>query len=291
MAGMRYVSCMIDTDAIEYMHPETRARVKCLFASAHFLPGLRATPANELRSFEDSWAAFVKKAAAKLRSAEPLELAAFLLPLSDAQVVSTVNNWPEPSLPKDDADWHQLHDQAFRDLDSSITGAPNPVQVDIFCASLQHSTSRLMFRKQGPRSQQLWIYQTLKVFGFGSKDWADKHPKDTEFTVDISQNLPRSHVSVGVAGCFTGTSRTLLLHNQRILLGCECLAIQGMTSSFAPPMADTTLSTLQWSLAGNSYAAGSAMCALFVLFQSHSIPAPEPRRRLKRKRPVDAISV
>ena len=275
---LRYVACLADTHTCNYLHPASRERVKMLFGQGRYLPGLRSTPDNELRSFEDLWNQRILEIMARLKSPHRVPLESVLLPCDSPELLDIVTRWSDPDMyigPS--VKWPKQHDELFKALGNGVPGRPGPAQRTIFKNNMTHSISKLMFEKQLPRQQDIWIYSTLK-----SQFDACCLPGDA--TVDISQTLGRTHIHYGISDCLTGSSVILLLKAERILVGQECLVIQGLTSQFAPHMLDHSLCRLHWSLAGNSYAAGSAMAAMLALFESASVPGvARSSKRLKGK--------
>ena len=138
-----------------------------------------------------------------------------------------------------------------------------------------------MFDKLPRRSRELWVYWALKL--------RSKLAEQEEWSVDVSQQLSRTHVHSKICGCFTGSSRIVLLRQQRLITGREALHMNGVDAPWVSKVLDPKANSLLWSLSGNSYSAGPVLVALICLFDPthyEDDEHPHKRRRLMGKQPV-----
>ena len=273
-----YINSTVDTDALNYMHAESRPRIKMLYGCDSYLPGLRRLHGLRRDDFSTIWASRIRSIAEGLKCQERQDLADFLLHPDSEELKQIVSMQSRPSMTIDPTwKWIAKHDEYFKAI--GLPGRPGEQQYQKFRLTLDHPISKMMWDKTGPRMRDMWIYFSILV--------VKNEMHGAEFCVDISQNLWRTHCHTDVCCCLTGSSRVLLVKHQRILTGKEGMLLQGLNFKFAPALSSAAKSAehnnLYLSLSGNSFACGSAMCALMSLLLSHDTVLQQPLR-LKRKR-------
>ena len=264
MEYMGYVGALMSVNATQYGHSASRNRVKMMFIRRTHLVTRPWAMASDIvnkywKDFQLVLIGRMRGSLLKLKIVEPLvTLTDLMLKDTDPLIWNLVDAMTRQSNTKDD--WKAVHTRMFRD-DLGHPDRPGQLQRKIFRSVLPSRLSRRMFDKSCDRMQEIWMYWTCMV-SEGKTDLQD----GVEGTVDLSQSLERTTMYKGVSCCMTGSSRILCIRAGRILVGIECLMLQGLPRVCAPRMANVQDNSLLWNLAGNSFAAGSAVAALTSLF-------------------------
>lgn len=159
--------------------------------------------------------------------------------------------------------WPKKHDDAFQSA-----GLPRPTPEDLrdFASSIGgHEFKAEQFAKLPLRAQEVIYFHTSLAIRNGDLP-------ASEICIDVSQGIDRTGYRLDVAPCLTGSSSIYLISRQRLLLGQEALALQGMSRARCQGFRDG----LMLNLAGNAFNGPCAMASLIAVL-CHPQPADCPR--------------
>ena len=171
----------------------------------------------------------------------------------DEYLQALVMGMPEAvSPPEEGLAWPPKHETCFKHI--GMPRRPGLAQRARYRKQLAHPISQLMWDRLCNRQHDIIIYYTLLWIESG---------RHGEWAVDTSQNLWRLPVpAVDLIPCLTGTSRIWLIKEQRLLMGQEALALQGLNQHDISCFSSFS-NSLQWSLAGNAFT-GAVAAAVFL---------------------------
>jgi len=147
-------------------------------------------------------------------------------------------------------------------------GIPRPTAEDLreFGSSIKgHACHAGQFASFPAWAQEIIFFHTSLAIS------NDALKPGVEVCVDVSQNIDRACCREDVVPCLTGSSAIYLLSRQRLLLGQEALALQGMSRARFEGFKDKFLQHL----AGDAFNGPCAMAALVaVLCQPQCLACP-----------------
>ena len=249
---MGYAVRFVEVNSRDFGVPQSRPRVYMIACNRIALPMMPQIQSSEFGGYEKRWGDSVDTTLNALKAHRRNAIDDYLLPMDSPELLSVIDDMTVPTNPDENTlIWPARHDQLFKSID--CPGRPGLKQLHAFRAALSHDTSRRMFDCVCRRQQEIILFFTLL--------WV-KSGRLGEWAVDTSQNLWRlgKEPTPDQIPCLTGTSRIWLVRAQRLLIGEECLAIQGINRhdvcSWKMP------NMVLWSLAGNAFT-GTVAAAVF----------------------------
>ena len=179
----------------------------------------------------------------------------YLMDVDDPELHNVVDSMSLPTNPSERLlKWPPRHEELFKSI--GCPGRPGLAQLAAFKSSLHEDIRRAMWDRLRRRQPEIVVFFSVL--------WA-KDVGECEWAIDTSQNLWRlcKAPNPDVISCLTGTSKIWLVKSQRLLIGEECMALQGITRMYSACWSCFD-NMLLWSLAGNAFAGNVASVVFYA---------------------------
>ena len=249
-----YALCFLQVNSTEFSVPQSRPRIYMVACNRDALPTMPHIRSDAFREFEQQWATKMVSYLSSLKTRYMADIEDYLFPGDSPILWETVWNMTTAvNPPEKDLKWPPRHLELFKSID--CPARPGPEQFRKFYDGLKSDISRTMWEKLCTRQREIIVFfSILHARAKLTCEWA----------VDTSQNLWRlgKDPMPDQLPCLTGTSRIWLVREQRLLIGEECLAIQGINRCELVSWPESFSNLLLWSLAGNAFT-GEVASAVF----------------------------
>ena len=250
---MGYASVIIAVNSLDFGVPQSRPRIYLVAVNRLARPGMPLTAHPSFDAWETEWSNHLRTALNSMKATERRPLDDYLLPIDSHLLKAILEEIPMPIDPDESVlKWPAKHDDLFKSID--LPRRPSLRQLSSFRAAMHGDINRAMWDRICRRQKEIVFFFTAL--------WV-KTDQTFEWAIDTSQNLWRlgKQGTQDYVPCLTGSSRIWLVKSQRLLLGRECLALQGINEGDIECLGNFS-NTLHWSLAGNAFT-GVVAAAVF----------------------------
>ena len=252
---MGYAVHFVSVNSNTFGVPQSRPRIYLFACNRLGLPEMPHIWSPEFLAFQTRWGDRIDRSLTSFKQTSCADISDFLLPHSSADLKGFVHELSMPKeLPEETVKWPDRHTELFKSI--GCPGRTGRRQRAAFRSCLSDEMSQLMFDRLCVRQQEIVIFFSILWTRAGvSCEWA----------VDTSQNLWRlgKEPTMDMVPCLTGTSRIWLVRSQHLMMGEECLGLQGINRNDFHGWHKFPNSLL-WSLAGNAFTGGVAAAVLYA---------------------------